>query len=432
MARPMSTQETGPSLLALAKQESSDKCTLTFINLAKSGLGNQHVVIPAIEGLDLRTSMGAAVAKDGFIEESIIDYYHDVCVIGDAPVYESVFSMKDGDIGGVWLEPAWSDEEEDLFKQYIGANGQNEKAFKQACELYPMVFATYRIKAGFIERFAGTKYASAVISKAHPKIRPTLVTGYSQVEPGKTTRNWIPRPITIETYDTVLDEWKDLPKYDNLQVSQDGQFFYVSALRDAGPGMTWHGSPGQNVYDEGYLVKSDIRVTLAIEMDWRMAGFSKPGSDPNKTASRVAGGGDDKSGNRYTYTVLSEPGDYVEWLRLGSFPCGQIIPAKYRQFPDKATTGHELYTDKVDNETGRLPQHAQARLSDVRRIEGSGSFTFQRFDPGFLPGVAVKVENAGITPEGVIVRTTLTHSSNDMVCEMAAFAPGDITRGPSA
>ncbi len=71
--------------------------------------------------------------------------------------------------------------------------------------------------------------------------------------------------------------------------------------------------------------------------------------------------------------MLADELDYIEWLRYNSFPCGQIMPDTYRNFPNRETEGNELFTDKTNATTGRLPDHAKARLRDVRRIESGGS-----------------------------------------------------------
>lgn len=418
---------------------SGDSSELVFLDMRGTTRGG--VSIPKIHEFDLATAMSdGANATEGFIKESIVNYFHDVCVVGDAPVYESIFSMRSNDtFGGGYLEAAWSSSDETAFKAYVTERGNTRQGFLEACQLYPLVFAAYRVTQNFMNRFAGTKYANAFASVKHPRIRPTLVTGYQQTQ-GSNPRNWTPRPITIEYYANE-DElgngtWTAASMYDNLEVSQDGQYFTVSALRDQGPGTTWRATkespldpqPGQ--YEGARLTPVKLRVTLAIELDFRIAGLSPKGEDPNKTKGRVAGGRDDGMGNSYTYTVLSEPGDYVDWLRYQSKPCGQIIAAAHRVFDDHASAEDELFSDKPTATSGRLPQNAKARLRDVRRVESSGWFKFPSFCPGYVPGLAVQeVFNSGLRLNAVVSQAILSHGSNDHMIKLTKVAGGEITRG---
>lgn len=428
------------SLQDLAFQRSeNDTSTLTFCDLRAPKQGS-HLILPKMYGFTLKEAMSDSMSVNkGWVKESIWNYFHDVCIIGDAPVYESVFSMLSTDtLGGGYLEKAWSKEDQTSFKAYVTANGNTRKAFLEACQNWPLVFCAYRVTAKYMALFAGTKYSGRTVQWRFPKIRPQLISGYDSSNRGETSRNWIHRQIVIESRPSGT--WVASAMYDNLQVSLDGTYFTISAQRDVGPHITWQVSSGTNDYDGSLMEPIDIRATLAIELDWRLAGLSSgaPDDDPNQTKGSVAGGLDDGSGNAYTFTTLADPLDYVEWLRYHSRPVGQIVPAAYSvdPFPDKATDGDELFSDVSANgglTKGRLKAHADSRLRDVRRIESTAEFTLPNFSAAFRPGLGIpgigdgrfKVTNF----KGCVTRVVLMQGTQAMQVSMTEIAPGDITRG---
>jgi len=426
---PGMVQNLGQTLQQLANgKPAGDGSTLQILDMSGPVQGDGFIV-PKLYGYGLDAAMNEACVVGGTVTESIENFFHNVCVVGDAPVYESIFSMKaDDDYGGGYLEAAWSADDEAAFKAYVTAEGDTEAAFKEACSLWPLVFAAYRVKKTYMARLAGTKHANTLVARAHPRIRPTLITGYSMQ--GNNPRNFTHRPITIE-YQASDDGWEVATQYDNLQLSADGSYFTLSALRDLQSGITWK-SDGGTTYEGEYLEAVNIRATLAIELDWRMSGLSPKGkddADPNKTAGRVAGGAFNGSENTYTYTVLADELDYVEWLRYQSYPVGQQIPEAYRNFPDKATAGSELFTDKVSAAVGRLPEHAKARLRDVRRVESAGSIIFPRLIPAVRPGVGLPEVIKGdrvLKIGSVVQRVVLAHNSQEMTVELAAAQPPEI------
>lgn len=425
---PGMVQNLGQTLQQLSSgKPAGDGSTLQILDMSGPIQGDGFIV-PKLYGYGLDAAMNEACVTGGTITESIENFFHNVCVVGDAPVYESVFSMDAEDsIGGGYLEKAWSADDEAAVKAYVAAEGNTETAFKEACNLWPLVFCAYRVNKNYMARLVGTKHANKLVARSHPRIRPNLITGYSMQ--GSNPRNFTHRPVTIE-YQSG-DEWIVATQYDNLQLSQDGSYFTVSALRDAQSGITWT-SNGGTTYEGAYLEAVNIRATLAIELDWRMTGLSPKGkddADPNKTAGRVAGGALNGSENTYTYTVLADELDYVEWLRYQSYPVGQQIPEAYRVFDDKATAGNELFTDKVSAAVGRLPEHAKARLRDVRRVESAGSIVFPRLIPAVRPGVGLPEVIKGdrvIKIGSVVQRVVLAHNTQEMTVDLAAAQPKEL------
>ena len=421
--RPGARADTGNA----AGSEISDKSTLTFIDLRAPSTGD-GVIIPKLYGLALPEAISFDCPSTGYLVESIEDYYDDACIVGDAPVYESLFSTDSADSANYYLEPAWAAADEARFKSYVGAGtGANtEIKFKEACLLWPLVYAAYRIKSGFIAKFSGTKHSAAAVSKVHPRIRPALISGYQQN--AGSPRDWIPRPITIEYKRPSDSVWAAATQYDNLQVSADGQYFMVAALRDGGPGMTWHAESG-GAYEGAYFVAVKIRATLAVELDWRMSStglLASTDKDPNKTAERVEKipGGD----YPMVYTTLAQESDYVDWLRYGSKPVGQQISEEHRQFPDRATEASEFFSDKPATTIGRLPEHAKARLNDVKRIGYSGSVKFPLYKAGWIPGRGVKGVSGSDIPFLAVVSSVI-YDQEGMAVVMTQTAPQGVPHG---
>lgn len=419
--------------------------TLTLLDM-RAPQRNEGIIVPAIYDMGIGTTrLHEAMATSGAVNagvftESIVNFYHDVVIVGDAPVYESTWSMDPADtVGGGYLEKAWETVDQTAFTNYVTAQGNTRKAFLEATILWPLVFAAYRIPQNYMTRLALTKHGGRNTVRKHPRIRPTLISGYQQ---GVTNpRNWQPRPILIE-YKANDTTWTAAGFYDNLKVSQDGSYFTIDAQRDGGPGITWRATGGTGAYDGAYMEAVKIRACLAIELDWKMGGPSgieaggnnggALGADPNKTAGRVLGG-QGRDGNRFTYTALGTENEYVEWLRYEGKPAGQILPEAYRNYPDKATEGREFFTDRKNLVSGRMIDHANVRLTDVRRIAGGGVVRFPRFCMGIRPGYGIgRVPANKITAIPIacaVQRVIFDGGKQEMVCELASPAQSDIAQG---
>jgi hypothetical protein len=358
-------------------------------------------------------------------------------IFGDAPSYESTFSMSAYDPNGEWLEPAWSDTDETSFNTYYltgaGTHKKTDQAFTEGCLLYPLVYAAYRVKANYMKLFKGTKWGDAFAGRQHPRIRPTLLTGYQ--EQIDNPQNWIPRPIYIETYGKPDDasaatatNWKVASVYDNLQLSQDGQYFMVTALRDGGPGVTYQAKSDPTLGFE----KIPIRCTLAVELDFRIGSFYGKNSSGDINDQVAARTGKPKSADLWVYTAIGREGDYVDWNRWKSNPVGQLIASAYRQFPDKAQRGanNNLFSDLPTATTGRLASHAVSRAGDVHRIEGGGQFIFPRFALNYPPGAGIKgIGSTGIAFRGCVSSHTYKGNSEEAsTVETSVPSPSDITR----
>jgi hypothetical protein len=113
--------------------------------------------------------------------------------------------------------------------------------------------------------------------------------------------------------------------------------------------------------------------------------------------------------------------DYVDWERFHSYPNGTLSgDDPVTKYPDAAGVGRELFTDRTNPTTGRLPNHARARLKDVRRIEFTGQLTISRWNPSIEPGQQVYVEGGGITPVGVVRSITFDSNQQTQTLELCA------------
>ena len=401
----------GSSLKSMLGGLQEGRSTLAFVAL-QNRRGGARLYVPGLTGADLESAMRGNGIVEGNIGESIKDYYHEVCVLGDPAVVERMVytAIGSGDPAETGLEPAWTEEDETAAIAYANANGADADAFKEAMRLYPMVYAAYRINKDF-NFLAGTKWADNFQFRArrHPKVRTTLVTGRNESEenPG----NWVPRQIPVE-YNS--SGWKLATLYDNLDVLLDSGVVMLTALRDSADHPTWSGSYSN---PSGWAAR-EIRMTLAIETDFRITGFAGKSLDPNETYARVH---HDQGGHQVTtYIAPSKELDYVEWMRINSFPVGQQIPASYRSFPDKASPGNELFSDRPGNvggpnASGRIIQHALARLEGLKRLKSNGVVKHKQFDPTFVPGVAFTgVQDSGVAFNGVI-RTVIIEANNQDV-----------------
>lgn len=390
--------------------------TLGFVSLAK-GPGGVRLRVPGLTGDALDDAVGGNGIAGGFWRESIREYHDAVAVLGDPPAIERLLSMDPNDAtasarGG--LEAAWPAADEAAFLSYVDTQGQNEQAFAEAALKWPLVFAAYRVPSNY-DYLAGTKWSAmgAERRRAHPRIRPTLLTGANEDEAAP--RTWQPRAICIEYKNG--SSWTSATPYDSLEVSLDGGWFYVPALRDSPEHPTWSGS----LADPQNISPRLLRATLALECEFRIAGRAGAAEDPNETAPRLAAH-DGVEGT--TYVAVPPVLTYSEWLRVDAAPIGQNVDAAYRDFPDRAAAGEELFSDLpgdplAPDSNGRLPAHAAARLHEVKRIAARGQLVFERFEPALLPGARIAgVDGAGFPVEGVVTGVTLDAENQTMTVEL--------------
>lgn len=406
---PNGTRFSSSTLARAVRGMESARSNLGIVSFGNPKNGKRFYV-PGLTGDDLLNAMGGNGVVGGYLKESIANYYHEVAILGDAPCVERRFSMDDST-----LEQAWSSADETAWKSYINLNGKNRTAFEQACMLYPLVYAAYRIPSNY-NYLAGTKWEDAgnLPRRRHPKILPSLLSGVNFDT--TTPVNWIPRPIPIEYNDTT---WKLCSQYDNLDVSMDGTYFLITALRDSGTHETWSGSLATPLS----IVARNIRATLAVSADFRIMGKAGKFSDPNESYARVYN--DQGSHQITTYTIVAPPLDYVEWLRNGSHPIGADAETNgNKSFPDACSNGNELFSDCKGEDgvsgtsggTGRIAAHAVFRQGDVKRIEGNGQLNFKQFEAAFQPGLPISgVDQSGIKISGTIKSVSFEHNTQDIL-----------------
>jgi hypothetical protein len=410
--------------------------TMQYVNVQPGQGKGIKLNVPGLNQDDITNAMTDNGAVDGFVKESIRDYYDSAVIVGDPPTIERRVGTIDSS-----LAPAWTTSDEDRWRDHIEQGGNTVEAFQEATFMYPMVFAAYQIDRLF-DYLEGTKWAAqtGVILRRNPRIRPELLTGVNFDE-DVSPRDWLPRQIVFE-YRTS-DAWVKLPPYDRLEVGLVGSYFLIPGLRDIGnvtvdnqvsqveydsPNHpTWKGT----ITDPQNIERNNIRLTCAIELDSRLSAVAGVNLDPNNVAKRVF---DDQGEIRLpSYLVSSPPLDYIEWLRKDSYPMGVIVDMP-DQFPeaeqggqgkliDRALADDELFSDNPGavaeaNREARIQQHVLSRLKDVKRIEGGGQVVLKQFEGGVVPGTVISgIQGSGIPVRGVVKSVTIESQEQNYIVE---------------
>lgn len=417
---------------------------------------------------DTVTDVGVAVnsaniVKGWKVDESFINGFDEVLITGDGPCREGMCSttayaaprgtevpLADSAPGALFLEAAWSDNDEAAFKRYIGTYGNTVEAFEQACKRWPLVYCAYRIRLG-ADIWAGTKWAG-MQQGGYTRIQPFQCTGYQQ--DAANPRYWCPREIIVEyldyfddNYDPAwttrptkpatsdptgpADRWHEAARFDNLTLSADGTMLLLPGLRSPAvfsvgsytyvsrqthaPNDVATAHPNNGVYFGQEMRRREIRIQLAAIANFPLTALSGRGGgkedDPNRIYDRV------EKKTRFTWLVPSPEGDYVEFVRhadsrpIGEANCNEIGDGGgQRAFPAKATEGNELFTDRVNNTTGRMPNHALARLKDVKRVEISATIEIEQMVSGYAPGQTVTLEGTDTIPVYGVAKAVVLRS----------------------
>ena len=430
--------------------------TLGFCDMnPKSFTGTRFITAQYASGIG-EAANSPIVVKGGNVRESFINGFDEVLEVGDAPANETMVSMAMNPGSSqspapftVSLEPAWSDEDEQAFRNYVvkfggGSTGTakgSQFSFQSACRRWPLVFCAYRIKLGY-NPWAGTKW-DKMLNGGVPRLKPFQLTGYQQDQ--SNPRNWQPREIIVEYFDDFQDKWDltgaggtwntpptpfstdnlwhEALRYDNLTLSADGTMVFLSALRDAQTPQSWVSQAtagpdgtgntiGNQTYRGDTMRKRPLRIQLAIEGDWPITSLQGNGGgkddDPNRIYDRVA------TGPRFCWQVTNQPGDYVEYLRLEtSRPIGAAnldLINDGVSFPAKMSVNNELFTDRIDNNTGRIADHATARVKDVKRVEISASLEVEALAPAHRPGISMTLEGGDTIPVYGVIKTVILRS----------------------
>ena len=403
---------------------------ISYEKTASSGAGIEHT---GIRGGDLTTAIAYNSVQRGNLGEDIKDHFHEVIVLGDPPCVETLLQTNIDTPASATLSPAWTAAQETAWRAYINTNGKNRKAFEEACLLYPLVYAGYSMVAPTINPgfnpWTATKWEAQWKNRQRfrQKFRATLLTAINSAE---NPSNFMPREMPVEYSINDRVTWVTAQYYSNLQLSYDRTTIMLTALRDNPVSQTWKGSLALPLAIEA----ADIRLTAVIEADWRTTGVCGVGVDENKTEGRVYTDGGQHA--IFSYLATTKSGDFIEWLRQGAYPVGQLIPAATRgsptvvgsayDFTDKALKGKELFTDAPfggagDNTgiTGRIVEHAIARQRGLRRIKGGGQVVYKQFEAGFLPGARFSGVLDGMDVGAGVVRSmTLEANAQDCMLEI--------------
>ena len=293
-------------------------------------------------GGSLGALQGRTGVIDGQIEEDGANVYTSVAVCGDAVRLERRVGFNAAGTG-TGLEKAWSDLDEDAFRDFIANHPDDpnsEAAFRQACWKFPRVFAAYQIPSDF-DWLAGTKYESGGRVGAPPPMLPHLLSGFVEEAANGEKGRRFPHPISIEL-ENDDEEYRVQTMLDGLDVDEDGTI-WLAALREAGltnpEGGTWLGE----ISDTETLEARGVRMTVAFEIAQRVTaaagigGASGEASDPERTAGAWP---------VICAAVLGADtaGAYREHLRKNSWPLPQSVNGASAA-EDRAGAGSELVSD---------------------------------------------------------------------------------------
>ena len=376
---------------------SHTKGTILYLPGSYLGAGTIESVAPS----------AAQIIHGGSVKESAINYYSNVQIVGDCPVLELECAYL-GDqtpadtLGQKRLEPAWTTQDETSWLAYVTDNGNTITAIEGASMIWPWVYNAYRIVGSEIP-WKDTKWEDC-ISHGHPRIRESLIT----MPPGESTNNindWIPLQYSWEYCDNY-GVWQDAEPADGMQLTPDRRIICLPGLRKAE--QTFMPKDyNVNPYQGDNIKARPVRATLAVEAEWPITGQAGIGNDngspdPNGVGNLV-------SRERYfTYSCVSKPGEYSEWLRhTDSRPEGTKTsePYKTTMWPAAMIEGKELFTDRKNSSTGRLPLHARTRLLDVSRLEFNGFLNLQSLNISLLPGTNVQIRGDAVIPVVAVVKS---------------------------
>jgi hypothetical protein len=397
---------------------------------------------------------GATIVRGGSVTESIVDYFDEVVICGDAPAVERMCSTYSSGVGANYLEFAWSAADEAAFKTYIGRYGMADTkgdldSFQAASRIWPLVYAAYSVRID-ADIWEGTKWAG-MKNDGRPRMKVAQLTGYAQ--DATNPRNWSPREIVVEYLKIYADEntddpspedpeWFEASRFDNLTLSSDSTIVMLSALREPGPNNTWYvDQAGAGQFDYTKMHARHIRIQLALEADWPLTGVKGNGGqaadDPNRASARIA------EGPRWSFVVAAEEMDYDEYLRSDqSRPVGAALIDKLNDgttqaaFGPRQTEGNELFTDRVNKMTGRLPRHADARNRDVKRVAINATLNIEPISIGMRPGLGASVEAGDSIPimgvvKGVHFRAEAVGQEGQTTVILAPADSGAIYDPPS-
>jgi len=407
----------------------NDKSTLKLLNMNPRTFTGTTLYTAAYAASHVGQCMNdGAIVKGGSVTESFVDGFDEVVICGDKPVVERMCSTYSGGVGAGYLEYAWSSGiggDENAFTTYLqtygGAALGDEDSFRSASKIWPLVFAAYRVTVD-ADLWEGTKWAG-MKNDGRARMLVAQLTGYSQ--DASNPRNWTPREIVVEYLKIFADEdtsdpdpddpeWFEAAKFDNLTLSSDSTIVFLNALREPGVAQTWYvnadGSLGG--YDGSKMYARNMRIQLALQADWPLTGVKGNGGDKSDDPNRIAGRVADKP--RFSFQVNAEEMDYVEYLRSDqSRPVGAALLDKLNDgrsqsaFPAKQTEGDELFTDRTNASTGRLPRHADLRNQDVKRVDIHATLNIEPVSLGMRPGLNLSVEAGDSIPIVGVCKTVI-------------------------
>lgn len=422
---------------------------------------------PTLERTQVSIAPGVSSLQAGSLVESSEKWYGFSTIVGNPPVIERMVSTDCGTVTSTAdanatspsatslagaamgagasirsgsLIPKWSAADEAAFIAYIIANSTItspsllpvDRAFTRATELYPFVFCAYGVSPEF-NYLLGTKYATLATSLPHqpPQLQPYLVSGRKILYDASQSTGlgtWAPFEITVECFiagtapgdekstaaiNATTNVWSNVIRSDGLQVSADGTYIMLPALRDAATHPTFRGDVSTLADSTAVnaIKANHIRLTIAMIPPLRI--FSTDATDPNKIGGRMAPA-------IYPQFLAAPNSDYTEWLRIDSYPWGKqtntfdaTVTSTFGtdsngKLPDKCTSGSELFSD-----VARIATHAKARNRRNNWIYAKGQLVTKNYEPGY--SIGAKLSEVGNIEAGATVTSVTFYQAKQTV-----------------
>lgn len=375
--------ESGKSVLTIVRTRNTAK-------IAGSGSINTTRVVG--------TKQGANRLKlhSGILQRNYRNMYSSVTVIGDPYAVETraVYDPVNAANSTFGLEPAWTQSEENLWRDYINQNISTQGpqlSFFNANMLFPRVFCAYRIKSDLDYLAGGLKTGFPRVNR-YPKIFAHLLTWIQEYKPnGQESlkrREYLPIRFEITASKKAsagVHNWIAVTENDGLEIDIQGNI-YLPGLREAAyfdrdAGTFTGGQPSASLADSSsYNPDSPSGATKNIQARGIRATFGIMG-DFCLTSGIAMGVEEMSNGQTSVITdVNSERNLMSPYFRRNYVAC---VGDSYRLW-QRGITGSDANGDPAGDsypipqtvyETATTPDEAQKQVKGILGPTGNSKIT---------------------------------------------------------
>jgi hypothetical protein len=382
---------------------------------------SEGVTLRLADGGFAGTTLASAVVNSATYTESSLNYANIVAVAGDKVIIEKRVNTKNSSD----LEPAWSTERENEFKNYV-KRFPDSAGLQQAYTLFPEVYSTFKIHKDY-DFQAGTLYSGYPRAKINHAIEATLRSfrGKGVIKDFRIA----PYPINIETANKTSSTWTSLTELNGLEVWDDGTI-YLPTLRVMRATWRWTAAEFSNTGDYANMERKDLRFTVAIPCDHRFtacaaetfSGASEldkvfAGGQPSPDAARI-----NPELQRLHYVDAGNL--YQCWLRNGAWGDPESITGTTK-LPDKdgSISAGEL-SNTVRDDGKEILAHAKKTLNLKGRLDKIGSFVFDGYLLSEFPvGTCIEAlqgvsSGRSFLIRAIVLRNKFSSTANKTYCEI--------------